>query len=228
LEFTSGFHFETARLIYFGIIPIIFSGMAAAIILSFRKRRRVPNPAHLLERYLGINWDFHILLFFMLLGISFCIICPDFFDWRTRRVNAEIYHAIVTSDVNFLNRYINKDNVNRFLFVANEPYYYPPPLHLAAQQGKLKLVKYFLGKGADPKRRAAHGTALHYACLSKRSNAAIVEYLIQHDTDTNALNFDGKTPLDFAISKKIKKCLVKHGAKTAEELTQAPAFPSIN
>ncbi len=79
------------------------------------------------------------------------------------------------------------------------------PLHLAVQHGRLAVVGVLLKHGADPNLPNAHGnTAVHEAArLDRRTDSVvrldILNLLIAHRGDINALNEQGKTPLDLVI-----------------------------
>ncbi|WP_265039233.1 ankyrin repeat domain-containing protein [Wolbachia endosymbiont (group A) of Yponomeuta plumbellus] len=76
------------------------------------------------------------------------------------------------------------------------------PLHYAAYNGKLDVVKYFVDEGkVDVNLRDNDGQVpLHSASWS--GHLDVVEYLISKGADINAKDKDGKTPLDVATDQK--------------------------
>ncbi len=105
------------------------------------------------------------------------------------------------------------------------------PLHAAAGSGHLEILKLLLDKGAavdaaSPRGLSAGYTAIHKA--AEHGHEAAVQLLIERKADVNALtskeNFRGvRTPLDLAKDQKVRALLIKHGAKSGEEL--APKKP---
>ena len=97
------------------------------------------------------------------------------------------------------------------------------PLHAAAVHGHNQVVELLIGAGADVNAKTesllSNLTPLHGATL--KGHKEIAELLISNDANVNAKTDGGKTPLDWAISRKypeIADLLRKHGGKTGEEL----------
>jgi uncharacterized protein len=79
------------------------------------------------------------------------------------------------------------------------------PLHVAAEYGHLDVVELLLAAGADPNQADPHGngplwTAVHQACLAKRTdhNLAIVSRLLAGGAYPDRANKYGRTPRDSA------------------------------
>ena len=99
----------------------------------------------------------------------------------------------------------------------------------SVEDGDIERVKIELEKGIDPNNIYYSGnTALHRAIWSNTFDTdKLVELFIIKGADVNAMNDDGKTPLDSAMrrwkyasssGKKTLDLLRKHGGKTGEEL----------
>ena len=74
------------------------------------------------------------------------------------------------------------------------------PIHLAALNGYVDIVKYFIAKKVDKNIRGTYGfTPLHYACQEGHMN--VIKYLVEeaHASVTITSN-SGVTPEDFARS----------------------------
>ncbi len=67
----------------------------------------------------------------------------------------------------------------------------------AAQLGDLEALQQYLGQGQSVTNRHADNgqTALHYAAWGGHTNT--IAWLIRQKADVNALDNDGKSPLDF-------------------------------
>jgi len=61
-------------------------------------------------------------------------------------------------------------------------------------------------------------TALHHAAA--RGHTDVVELLIAHGADVNAIDITGKTPIDRAKGEDVEALLRKHGGKTGKRLDQ--------
>lgn len=89
-------------------------------------------------------------------------------------------------------------------------------LHLAVYSGHESAVRLLLDHGADLTLRDEFGaTALHVAVKSPESTIEIVEILIRHGVELNAVNRNGETALNFGIfrkSEEVVKILLKHKA----------------
>lgn len=88
------------------------------------------------------------------------------------------------------------------------------PLHVAALNGKVKVVEYLLSKGVAPNVRDKRGrTPLHMAAL--RGHLSVIEALLKAGADPNARDEDGNTPLHYAAVvgyEDVVSYLVSHGA----------------
>jgi len=88
------------------------------------------------------------------------------------------------------------------------------PLHLAARNGKDKLVTYFAENGFNINAPSANGdTCLHVAC--ENGYYTIVECLLKHGAEVNAMNSAEQTPLHIASGRgktKVVKLLFQHNA----------------
>jgi E3 ubiquitin-protein ligase HACE1 len=99
--------------------------------------------------------------------------------------------------------------------VLNIPNYeYETPLHLAARNGNVYLVKYLVQNGCNIKAKSANGaTCLHVAC--ENGHYTTVECLLKHGAEVNATNSADQTPLHIAASRghtKIVELLLLHNA----------------
>ncbi len=90
------------------------------------------------------------------------------------------------------------------------------PLHYAAVQSNVQFLSLLLDNGADVNaKNKSHASPLHYAALS--GHEKIVRLLIKKGANVNAKALDGNRPLDLAKSKKVKKILIKAGAKKGKK-----------
>ena len=71
------------------------------------------------------------------------------------------------------------------------------PLLFATHGGQFEVARLLLEKGADPEPLGAACNALHAAVLSGKPE--MVSMLLESNVDVNALNFEGKTPLDLSV-----------------------------
>ncbi|WP_425385820.1 ankyrin repeat domain-containing protein [Wolbachia endosymbiont (group A) of Barypeithes pellucidus] len=90
-------------------------------------------------------------------------------------------------------------------------------LHLAAEQGDLNAVKYFVEKGGDISAQNEMGyTPLHLA--AKNGNLDMVKYLIENGANPKAIDNDGKTPLDWA-AQDCRLDIVEHLTEEGQQVT---------
>ena len=87
--------------------------------------------------------------------------------------------------------------------------YNDTPLHVAANKGRLDIVKYLItSQHCDPACKGKH-TPLHSACFGGRIE--VVKYLIdKHGVDPSCEDDNGTTPLHFAKTKKVAQYLVEN------------------
>lgn len=91
----------------------------------------------------------------------------------------------------------------------------------AAQLGDLEAMQQYLGQGLSVTNRQEENgqTALHHAAWGGQTST--IAWLIGQKADVNALDNDGKSPLDFAWMPKgeaARKMLADAGAKPGSEL----------
>ncbi len=100
-------------------------------------------------------------------------------------------------------------------------------LHLAAEEGHLKIAKLLIENGADVNaKHSLGGTPLHLA--ASRDHLKIAKLLIENGADVNAKDSLGGTPLHLAASRdhlKIAKLLIENGADVnAKDSLKETAF----
>ena len=108
------------------------------------------------------------------------------------------------------------------------------PLFLAAQAGSDAGAEFLLSKGANVMAREFWGssTPLHVATFS--GNLRLLEVLVKHGADVNALNDEGSTPLLYisqAGRAEVMDWLIEHGAKldARNDLNEtALSYPLVN
>jgi len=91
-------------------------------------------------------------------------------------------------------------------------------IHDAARDGNIEAVKQHLAAGTDVNTKNDRNgwTPLHWAALYGRTEVA--ELLIAKGAGVNAMNENGETRLDYAVTEhKTANLLRKHGGKTAQE-----------
>lgn len=223
ITFHIPFSFETTRLVFFELLPILFFGLLVAAFISITAKTTIETPS----KSFKVKLSYYVLIAFEILAIFLCIQLPKYLDWLEKVSEAKFCHAIQNNDIEFIKAYISEKNINEPICISYEiegndsNIVYPPPLPYAAELGNLKLVKFFLKHGADIENQDNSGTALHHACASPKSNLEIVKYLVEQGANINATNFWGETPLDKATSQEIKKYLMQNGAKTKEEMKKS-------
>ena len=94
----------------------------------------------------------------------------------------------------------------------------------AAQLGDLAALQQYIAQGQSVTNRHPNNgqTPLHYAAWGGQTNA--IQWLIDKKSDVNALDDDGKSPLDYAWMPRgetARKMLITAGAKPGVKLRQA-------
>jgi ankyrin repeat protein len=74
------------------------------------------------------------------------------------------------------------------------------PLHLAVENGKLEMLKYFDERGANFDLQNANGCSLLH-CAAKETNLEIVEYVAKRCVNIDAVDSKGETPVMYAAHK---------------------------
>ena len=101
-----------------------------------------------------------------------------------------------------------------------------PTVFLSARDGNLDAVRAFVGAGADPSVIGMRGwTALMLAASARRSNIAMLQYLIEHGADVNARDEAGRTALDWALTRgetEVSAFLRKAGARAGVPVPPPP------
>lgn len=110
----------------------------------------------------------------------------------------------------------------RWLHLAGvnmNPHGAPPPLMLAAREGRVNAVRYLLDQGADVNAYDGSGnTALGEATYY--SQVAVIKELLARGANINALN-NGATPLDIALNRNdgaVIDLLKHYGGRHASEV----------
>jgi len=102
------------------------------------------------------------------------------------------------------------------------------PLHYAAREGRVEVIKLLLERGAYPNAwDNGDKTPLHYA--AERGDVEIVRLLLEKGADLNARDYMGQTPLHEATKNghvDVVKLLLEHGAnpniRDEESMTPTP------
>jgi ankyrin repeat protein len=106
-----------------------------------------------------------------------------------------------------------------------------PSFFLAAREGQLSALKAFVKAGIDPIVSGPKGwTALMLAAGSDTPNTAVMQYLLDRGADVNAVDEDGKSALDWALTRgetEASKFLRNAGGRTAAALSPAPASRGV-
>ena len=107
------------------------------------------------------------------------------------------------------------------------PEFYTFPLHLAVTNGHEAAAALLVERGADVNRKNFpwQNTPLHIAAF--RGNANIVQLLLKNGADVNAVQENGATPLDFAITYEndaVARQLRESGASTGAGWNPGDAF----
>jgi ankyrin repeat protein len=77
-----------------------------------------------------------------------------------------------------------------------------PIFFLAARDGQLEAMRALVEKGMDPRFVGARGTtALTLAAGADRPSHEVIRFLLDHGADINATDADGRTALDWALTR---------------------------
>jgi ankyrin repeat protein len=163
--------------------------------------RSIPEPepwrydmVEALEKLDRLSWSGN--LFDSTLGMSFrdresnglAILLSLVRQWQSERDGAELYAAIANGDLEALA--IAMQSVTPDLF---EPETGVSPLHFAAWQGRVRMVRYFIGKRINVDAPDSSGrTALHAACWSGKEET--VRALLEQNATVDARNTNEATP----------------------------------
>lgn len=102
-----------------------------------------------------------------------------------------------------------------------------PSFFLAAREGQVDAMRAFVAAGMDPKFVGPRGwTALMLAAGGDTPSDAAMQYLIDAGIDVNAVDADGRTALDWALTRghtATAAFLTAHGGRTAVTIPPAPA-----
>jgi ankyrin repeat protein len=102
-----------------------------------------------------------------------------------------------------------------------------PTFFVAAREGQLDAIKAFVAAGFDPTATSARGwTALMLAAGGDTPNHEVLQFLLDAGTDINAKDDDGRTALDWALTRgetETVAFLRKKGAKTNAAAVSAPS-----
>jgi len=116
----------------------------------------------------------------------------------------------------------NLQEVKRFIETENVPVDQSDDvgdtaLHAATAKGRLDVVKYLLGKGADPNVRNKTGsTPLHKVVLCRHDQMEILKALLKNKADPTIRNGAGLLPEQLSNSSYIKELLVGDQSVTDE------------
>ena len=102
-----------------------------------------------------------------------------------------------------------------------------PSAFMAAREGQLDALKAFVKAGMDPNFKGPKGwTALMLAAGSDTSHVPVLQYLIDVGADLNAVDEDGRTALDWALTRgetDTSRFLRSAGARASNAGAAAPA-----
>jgi ankyrin repeat protein len=101
-----------------------------------------------------------------------------------------------------------------------------PTFFMAARDGDLEAVRVFVDAGAIPSTTGMRGwTALMLAASARRPSIAMVQYLLDHGADINAIDDAGRTALDWALTRgesDVSTFLRRAGARPNAAATPVP------
>lgn len=102
-----------------------------------------------------------------------------------------------------------------------------PTFFMAARDGQTDAMRAFVEKGVDPAHKGARGwTALMFAASAHRSSIGTLKFLLNHGAEVNAIDDDGRTALDWALTRgetDVSVFLRKAGGRTNSVPAAAPA-----
>lgn len=105
---------------------------------------------------------------------------------------------VEAGDLDKIFQYLRTADITQVLCCSVEKKSKRSPLHIAAKNGNLHLVEYFLGKGAEASARdRLLKTPLHYAC--EIGNSFVVKLLLEHGSKPEWRDNCGRTAIHYAI-----------------------------
>ncbi|WP_342224629.1 ankyrin repeat domain-containing protein [Spiroplasma endosymbiont of Asaphidion curtum] len=108
-------------------------------------------------------------------------------------INTPLVFAIIKKNIDVVKELLKYANINVNAMIENVL----SPLHYAAENGYLAIVKLLLANGADVNAKAKNGaTPLHYAAA--KGYTEIVKLLLEHGSDINANTSNRRTALHVA------------------------------
>lgn len=100
-------------------------------------------------------------------------------------------------------------------------------LQWSALYHDVEYTRLLIEAGADVNLTFGWGTALHSSI--RHDNIPVVRFLLESGANPNITDYDGKTPLDYAIKNKTRELqdlLTNAGAKTSKELLESTSQSS--
>ncbi len=102
-----------------------------------------------------------------------------------------------------------------------------PTFFMAARDGQIDAMRAFVDKGVDPAQKGARGwTPLMFAASAQGANIGSLKFLLNHGADINAIDDDGRTALDWALTRgetDVAAFLRKAGGRTNSVPAATPA-----
>ena len=93
-----------------------------------------------------------------------------------------------------------------------------PPLFIAVALGYEDIVKILIEKGNPINFTARYGAISCFHIVAVSGNESMAKMLIESGARINMKNAEGKTPLDYAKTERMKSLIRKHGGKTGKEV----------